>query len=72
MNEKDDMLALVALDSKVYKDNQAVLDASRQRLFESIKQARKSRATQQEIADATVVGDEGLSRQRIAQIIAGD
>lgn len=72
MNEKEDRLALVNNDAWEYNASQKTLNKSRQQLFDSIRSARQSNATQQEIADATVAGGEdGLSRQRIAQIIGG-
>ncbi len=71
---KGDALAQVTADTLAYYVSQDAVGQARATLFESIRVARKARATQQQIADATVIDpdkDDGLSRQRIAQILAG-
>ena len=73
MNQKETMLQDVHNDAQRYTIDQHNLEASRKTLFDSIRSARtEANATQQEIADATIIGTNGLSRQRIAQIIKGE
>ncbi len=67
---KAEALEQVSDSAWKYAEAKEYLESARAVLYMSICTARAARATQQEIADRTVVhGDDGLARQRIAQII---
>lgn len=69
---KHEALALVTEAAQEYASSQTEASVRRSELADAIILAKSSKATQQEIADATAASpyvDKGLSRQRVAQLI---
>lgn len=70
MNVKANALEAVQLSASMYYSTQAALERDGVHLVNAIKAAKEAGATQQAIADACVVEDRRLSRQRIAQLLS--
>jgi galactose mutarotase-like enzyme len=73
MNAKINALTQVGVQAHSYFDLKDQTEEQRQRLVQSMKEAKKLDATQEKIAEATItqIGDKThrLSRQRVAQIL---
>lgn len=69
MNAMSNALESVRVNAELYYESQDETRRNHRRLVETVKHAKESGATQQQIADVCSTDGHRLSRQRIAQLL---